>query len=131
MKEGDRTIFEDSGLGFAKPWTAEASNNVAEYSAIIHGLEWLDRNGLNSSCIVIRGDSKLVINQLNGLFKVKATRIVELYQRAAKLLSNFGDVHIEWVDRSKNKEADLLSRIAYSRYIKTHKMKRNFPENSD
>ena len=120
MKKEKETIHEESGLAFAKPWTMEASNNVAEYSAIIHGLEWLDRNHLNSSCIVLRGDSKLVINQLKGLFKVKAIRIVELYQRAVKLLSRFQDVHIEWVERSENKEADLLSRIAYSRYSKKH-----------
>lgn len=124
VKRGEETIFEDSGIAFAEPWTAEASNNVAEYSAIIHGLEWLDLNHLNSSCIVLRGDSRLVVNQLLGLFKVKAMRIVELYQRAVKLLARFKDIHIEWVERSKNKEADLLSRIAYSKYTKAHKMER-------
>jgi len=119
VKENGKTVFQQAGLAYAKPWTNEASNNVAEYSAVIRGLEWLKKNNLQSSLVVIRGDSKLIINQLNGVFKVKAKRIVELHLRAIRLLSEFKNVRLEWIERSLNKEADLLSRVAYSRYMKS------------
>ena len=119
VKENGKTVFQQAGLAYAKPWTNEASNNVAEYSAVIRGLEWLKKNNLQSSLVVIRGDSKLIINQLNGVFKVKAKRIVELHLRAIRLLSEFKNVRLEWIERSINKEADLLSRVAYSRYMKS------------
>ena len=118
VKKDGATIFESSGLAYAKPWTDEASNNVAEYSALIHALEWLRKNEMQASPIIIRGDSRLIINQVRGVFKVKAKRILELHKRAARLLSEFKNVHLEWVDRSRNAEADRLSRIAYRRYAK-------------
>ncbi len=122
-------IFEEGGLAFAEPFSDEASNNVAEYSALIRGLKWLLDHGLNESPLVIRGDSKLVINQLNGTFKVKAKRLVELYGEAADLLSRFKNMQIEWIERSMNTDADLLSRIAYSRFIKSAKASRTATKN--
>src|SRR5579872_6617326 len=78
VKHRGETVFQDAGLAYAKPWTDEASNNVAEYSAIIHGLEWLKKSNLQQARILLRGDSRLIINQLNKTFKVKAKRILEL-----------------------------------------------------
>ena len=118
IKKGGENIHEESGLAFAKPWSKEATNNVAEYSAAIHALEWLKKGGLANSPAVLRGDSRLIIRQLRGEYKVKAPRIVELYRHASKLLTEFSSLRLQWVDRSKNKEADLLSRIAYHRYKK-------------
>ena len=115
-----KKIFEEHGLADAKPWSADASNNVAEYSGLIRGLLWLKSKDHLDSSIVIRGDSRLVINQLNGVFKIKAPRLVELYHRAKELTSEFKRIKIEWVDRSLNTEADILSRIAYSRYTKSN-----------
>jgi ribonuclease HI len=121
VKRNDETIHQDAGLAYAKPWTNEASNNVAEYSAIIHGLEWLKKNNLQEASIILRGDSRLIINQLNKTFKVKAKRILELNAKASKLLLEFKNLRLEWVDRSQNKEADLLSRVAYYRFKKSPK----------
>ena len=116
IRKGNKIVFEDSGLAFAKPCTIEASNNVAEYSAAIKALEWLSNNGLQRSPIFLRGDSRLIINQLKGEFKVKATRLRALHGRAISLLREFSNLKLEWVDRSKNAEADLLSRRAYYRF---------------
>src|SRR5579862_232807 len=113
-------IFEEGGLARAKPWTLEASNNVAEYSAIIRGLEWLLANGYEKANVIARGDSRIVVNQLNGAFKIKAPRLLELYHDAKKLLNRFRNLKIEWVARSRNSEADLLSRIAYRKYRRGH-----------
>ena len=115
------TVYRDAGLAFAEPWSDEASNNVAEYSALIKGLEWLKQNSHLKSDVVIRGDSNLIINQLAGKYKVKAPRIIELYQRAAELFSEFEKARLEWVDRSQNQEADLMSRIAYAKYMRDHR----------
>jgi ribonuclease HI len=118
--KGTELIFEEGGLARAKPWSSEASNNVAEYSAIIRGLEWLIENGYADSEMVVRGDSRIVINQLNGVFKIKAPRLLELYHDAKILLSKFQNLKLEWIDRSKNSDADLLSRIAYRKYKKEY-----------
>ncbi len=122
---GKKKIFSEGGLALARPFSDEASNNVAEYSALIRGMSWLIDNGLNRGRVTIRGDSRLVVNQLRGEFKVKARRIVELYHRASELLSQFRDVKVEWVDRSKNSEADLQSRIAYTRFLREENRKRS------
>jgi ribonuclease HI len=116
IKKGGETVFEDGGLAFAKPWSDEASNNVAEYSAAIRALEWLSMNKLQDSPIVLRGDSSLIINQLRSEFKVKGARIKLLHQRAVTLLEEFRNLKLEWVDRSKNAEADRLSRLAYRKF---------------
>jgi ribonuclease HI len=116
VKKEGRTIFEGFGLAYARPWTNEASNNVAEYSALIHALEWLRKNELQGLPIIVRGDSRLIINQLSGVFKVKASRIIELYRRASKLLTEFKNLKLEWVERSLNSEADRLSRLAYHKF---------------
>ncbi len=120
IQKDKKTIFEDCGLAEAEPWSDDASNNVAEYSAILRALEWLDENKQHDSHIVIRGDSKLIVSQLRGEYKVKSLRIVELHHKAKKLLSKFSNLQIEWVDRSLNQEADQLSRIAYRKYIRAH-----------
>jgi ribonuclease HI len=121
VKKGQKIIFEESGLARAIPWSDDASNNVAEYSALIRGLEWLIDNGYADREIIVRGDSRIVINQVNGSYKVKAHRLAELYHHAKWLMGHFSRLRIEWIDRSKNSEADLLSRIAY------HRFKRLYP----
>jgi ribonuclease HI len=116
IRKGEDVVFEDSGLAFAKPWTKEATNNVAEYSAAIRALEWLTKNKLQDSPIVLRGDSRLIVNQLRGEFKVKAPGLKELHLRALKLLREFRKIKLEWIDRSRNAEADRLSRLAYRKF---------------
>jgi ribonuclease HI len=116
IKKDGKTVFEDSGLAFAKPWTTEASNNVAEYSAAIRALEWLKENGLQDSPAVLVGDSRLIINQLKGTFKVKAKRIIELHKQASQMLESFTKMRLLWVERARNSEADRLSRFAYHKY---------------
>lgn len=120
IRQGSETIHEDYGLADAEPYTDEASNNVAEYSAIIRALEWLKKNGQEKSKIILRGDSKLIINQLNGEYKVKSLRIIELHHKAKRLLQDFENLEIEWVNRELNQEADRLSRIAYKSYLRAH-----------
>ena len=120
IQQGGEILHEESGLADAQPYSDEASNNVAEYSAIIHALEWLKNNDRAESKIILRGDSKLIISQLTGVYKVKSLRIIELHHTAKRLLQKFKNLRIEWVNRELNQEADRLSRIAYKRYLRLH-----------
>jgi ribonuclease HI len=84
-------------------------------------LEWLlEKNNYNNNQkIIIRGDSQLVINQINGKYKVKAVKIIALYQKVKSLLSKFKDIKIEWIPRDKNKEVDKLSNKAYQEILES------------
>ena len=116
MYDDSKKFYENYGIS-CKPWTEEATNNVAEYSGLVKGLQVLIKKGLTQN-IEIRGDSQLVIKQMKGEFKVKAARIKPLYDLAKKLSLNFREIKYTLIPREMNKEADLLSRRAYREYIK-------------
>ncbi len=85
-----------------------ATNNEAEYSALIKGLnESLRLNLLN---IVIYADSELVVKQINGEYKVKNKRMQKLYGEAQALLNRFEAWTITHIPREKNSAADGLSK---------------------
>lgn len=95
----------------------KATNNVAEYSAVIAVLEYLIKNNLTEEKVVIRSDSQLCIYQLQGRYKVNVPRIVPKYKKAKKLAKRFKELKFEWVPRNQNKEADALSRKAYNEHL--------------
>ena len=117
-----RIIHSEYGLA-AEPFTDSATNNVAEYTGIIKALEWLLQPGKRvnnqapTESITIKRDSQLVIYQINGKYKVKAIKIIPLYQQVIALISKFNDVRIEWVPREENSEADKLTNYAYRKII--------------
>lgn len=113
-------VHEEGGFVGAGMFGDDVSNNVAEYTALIKGLEWLIENGMNNEEIIVYGDSQLVINQLNNLYTVRAYRIVPLYSRIKKLISLFKKITFKWIPREKNIEADKLSRKAYNEFVKAH-----------
>ncbi|MFL6320182.1 MAG: reverse transcriptase-like protein, partial [Nitrososphaeraceae archaeon] len=53
--------------------------------------------------IIIRGDWRLVINQIKREFKVKAPKIIPSYHKAKSLISKFNNIHFEWIPREQNK----------------------------
>lgn len=114
-----QTIHNNYGLA-AEPFTEDASNNVAEYTGIIKALEWLSQTNNYDSKIIVRGDSKLVIYQIKGKYKVKAPRIVPLYQTVMSLIPKFKVLDIQWVPREQNKEADRLSNKAYQEVLENN-----------
>jgi ribonuclease HI len=123
-KEHEREQQQYSGYGLAaRPFSDNATNNVAEYTGIIKALEWLlEKNNYDNQGIIARGDSQLVISQLNGKYKVRAVKIIPLYQKAKSLLSKFKDIKIEWIPRDNNKEADKLSNKAYQEILESDSM---------
>lgn len=84
-----------------------ATNNVAEYRAAIEGLRVAAERAAVS--VVLRSDSRLLVEQLSGRFRVKAPTLQRLHQEARGLLSRFDRVTIEHVPREFNTEADRLA----------------------
>ncbi|MDQ1429601.1 MAG: ribonuclease [Actinomycetota bacterium] len=87
-----------------------ATNNVAEYQALIAGLE--AASATPSRAAKVRGDSKLVIEQLAGRWKVKQPHLRPLHAQARALLDTYDEVDLAHVRREQNAEADALVNAA-------------------
>lgn len=83
------------------------TNNEAEYSALIEGLK--QAIDLGWTDIVVQGDSKLVVNQVAGSWKVNKDNLKPLNAEAKKLLSQFGSAKVEWIPREMNFMADAAA----------------------
>ena len=86
------------------------TNNVAEYSGLIAGLE--AARSLGASRVDVRMDSKLVIEQCSGRWQVKQPHLRPLVARAKELIDGFEAVALEWIPRAENKAADALANAA-------------------
>jgi ribonuclease HI len=95
-------------LGMSKDMT----NNVAEYTALVRALQAIKKLGLDKEKISFRSDSKLLVSQMKGEWKVKGARIAPLHAQAKELAKSL-DVNFQWVPREENEEADSLCRSAY------------------
>jgi len=89
-----------------------ASSNGAEYLALIEGLEALRLLGLKNEPVLIEGDSRSVIDQMQGVAEVSSCRIKTLHRKALRLSQNMAHLHWLWVPRGQNKAADKLTRDA-------------------
>jgi ribonuclease HI len=88
----------------------EATNNVAEYRAVLRGLE--RARELGATEIEIIGDSELVARQLSGAYKVKHPAMRPLHEQAAAALRGFDRWSIRTVPRAENARADSLVNAA-------------------
>ncbi len=86
------------------------TNNQAEYSALIFGLKGALDLGIRNLSVL--GDSLLVINQVNNVYKVKSPILHELYKEAQALKTEFDYIEFNHVYREYNKRADELSNLA-------------------
>jgi len=87
-----------------------ATNNVAEYQALLLGLETAAM--LRPRRLTIRSDAQLLVRQLAGRYKVRSPPLKPLHRRALEALDPFESVEIEHVGRAENAEADALARKA-------------------
>lgn len=97
------------------------SNNVAEYSALCEALKTLLAHGWEDEAIIVQSDSRLLVNQMNGLWKCKAGLYLPKYYAASELKRSFKNIIFKWIPREENSEADGLSRRAYKEYCKPKK----------
>lgn len=112
VKNQGKNIHSSYGIA-GEPFSKDSTNNVAEYTALIKALEWLAASELNSDAVRVIGDSKLIISQLGGQYKVKSERILPLYRRARELKESFKNLELRLVPREENREADGLTNRAY------------------
>jgi ribonuclease HI len=87
-----------------------ATNNVAEYRALLLGLE--RARELGASEVEVVGDSELIAKQVQGLYKVKHAAMRPLHQRAMGALRGFSSWSIRTVPRAQNARADALVNAA-------------------
>jgi len=92
-----------------------ATNNVAEYRALIAGLE--AALAYRPRVLHVRADSLLVVNQLRGLWRVKHAGLRPLYEEARALLQCFEQFDLEHVRRELNVDADTLVNAALDAQI--------------
>lgn len=85
------------------------TNNVAEYTAVILGLE--RARELGATDVTLRSDSLLLVNQLTGRFKVRTAHLRPLHARATELARAFPRIRIRHVPRAQNAEADRLANL--------------------
>lgn len=93
-----------------------ATNNVAEYSALIYALQ--EALVLKAANININTDSELLSKQLNKEYKVRNQNIIGLYNQAVHLISAFECVSIRHIPREQNCGADKLATLAVKKELK-------------
>jgi ribonuclease HI len=87
---------------------SQMSNNVAEYTGALNALMECEKY---DGVILLRGDSKLVIMQLQGLWKVNGGLYFPFYKQASEVYQRLRSrIRLEWVPRDKNEECDVLSK---------------------
>lgn len=98
---------DDDVLHEACDYIGKTTNNAAEYQALIRGLQLVRQFGAEGVNVI--SDSELVVNHMNGRYRVKSESLRPLYLEAARLSKEFDRFHISHVDRSQNKDADRLA----------------------
>lgn len=88
----------------------KATNNVAEYRGLLEGLK--AARELGATFVDVYMDSKLVVEQMSGRWKIKHPDMKVLALEAKEIASEIGSVSYTWIPREKNKRADALSNVA-------------------
>lgn len=100
-----RTLGEEPIVKY-KEAIGEATNNVAEYKALVKGLELaLEKDIKDIECVL---DSELVVKQINGIYRVKDGGLKLLHEKATNLLKEFNTFVVRHVKRKENADADKL-----------------------
>lgn len=102
-----RTLVE-----FSKP-IGRASNNVAEYYALIAALDYAASHRI--ARLRVESDSELLVRQLQGRYRVRSTELRPLYERARRLVAALESFSIHHVPREQNRAADRLANAALDR----------------
>ncbi|HUO47012.1 MAG TPA: ribonuclease HI family protein [Acidimicrobiia bacterium] len=108
VDNGERTLVDQvsDDIGYA-------TNNVAEYKAVVAGLEAASSH--QPDRLLLRADSQLLIRQLEGRYRVKNPALQELFLQAKKLLRAIPEYVLEHVPREENVVADALANAALDR----------------
>jgi len=107
--EGPEDLLIEQALQFS----FKATNNQAEYEAILAGLNLA--NDLGAQEVTCKSDSQLVVGQIKGEFEVKEPLLQRYYCTVSNVIAKFDKVAVEHIPWQENEQADALSRLAYSK----------------
>ncbi|MEP7305340.1 MAG: reverse transcriptase-like protein [Acidobacteriota bacterium] len=105
IEQADGTLVAEFGESLGT-----ATNNVAEYRALLAALEWARAQGHRA--LHVRSDSLLLVQQMLGRYKVKHPGLQPLHAKARVLVHDLGRVSFEHVGRALNAHADRLANNA-------------------
>ena len=110
-------IEDDQGMRLRglHRWLGVTTNNEADYRALIEGLKAV--KDWKPDRLEVYLDSKLVVEQMNGGYKVKAPELLPLHKRAKELIAQFPEVKVAHVERNKNRGADHLANMAIDAHV--------------
>lgn len=112
--KNNNLIHTDCGIAQI-PFSSTSTNNLAEYTALIKALEYCLEKGIKH--LLVKGDSQLVIKQMTGGYSVRSACILPLYIKTSEYIRKFETIVFKWIPREENKEADRLSKKAYTDYV--------------
>lgn len=101
---------DEKEIAYGYHYIGVATNNIAEYTGLILGLRAAISRGIER--LVVKGDSQLILNQVQCVWSVSAHGLLPLCKEAKQLLSQFPDSSIQHVRREHNKRADALANQA-------------------
>jgi ribonuclease H / adenosylcobalamin/alpha-ribazole phosphatase len=101
-------------------WLGVTTNNEAEYRALIEGLKAV--SDWKPDRVELYLDSKLVVEQMNGRYRVKSPELAPLFKQANDLVKQFPEVTFTHVERAKNAGADALANMAIDAHVKKPKV---------
>lgn len=113
---GDWVILmspEGHKMNYAVRLSSKATNNMAEYEALLAGLRLAKE--LQVRMLIINSDSQLVVNQVNGIFMARDKNMAEYLKLVMDLLPTFERFELIQVTRQENSQADALSKLASSK----------------
>src|SRR3984885_1203831 len=101
-------LFDEAGTVLREVGTylGVATNNVAEWTGLVTGLEAALELGIDD--LAVRLDSELVVKQISGAYRVKHEGLIPLHAKAKLLLRKFARVDVQHVRRKENAAADAL-----------------------
>lgn len=91
-------------------YLGEATNNEAEYQALLVALKEAHRRGVAG--VQIYSDSELLVRQVQGGYQIRSEKLRPLYEQVKDLIERFAEFEIQHVPREKNREADRLANKA-------------------
>ena len=101
----DGTVLFEGGY-----FLGRATNNVAEYQAMIRALE--RARALGAEDVEVLSDSQLLVRQINGQYRVKNAGLQPLFERVCRLRGHFERLHVGHIRREDNADADCLANMA-------------------
>ncbi|HUS46675.1 MAG TPA: ribonuclease HI family protein [Phycisphaerae bacterium] len=105
ITDSKKTVLHESGIFLGK-----ATNNVAEYKALLAGMQAARKLGADE--VEVFSDAQLLVRQMTGEYRVKNERLQLLHEEALNLQGHFARCSYRHIPREENKHADKLANLA-------------------